>query len=114
MPQAYILLLFGLCMKNALNLLNTKYQNQCVYTIKKLYGSAQFDLGTTLICKIKIKLLTQRVNYISQQIDGDGHQQPQQVVVQMINPYQAPVNDGGDTNTNTIQKPLVDGEMTMR
>ena len=92
--------------QNALNLLNTKYQNQCIYTITKLYGSAQFDLGTTLICKIKIKLLIQRVNYISQQIDGDGHQQPQQVVVQMINPYQAVVNDGGN-------KPLVDGEMTI-
>lgn len=89
--------------QNALNLLNTKYQNQCSYTITKLYGSAQFDLSTTLICKIKIKLLAQKVNYIQQQIDGDGHQQ---IMVQMVTSYQAPtnnVNEGGDT----IQKPLV-------
>ena len=45
--------------QNALNLLNTKYQNKCLYTISKLYGSAQFDFGTTLICKINIKLLAQ-------------------------------------------------------
>ena len=99
--------------QNALNLLNTKYNNQCLYTISKLTGSAQFDLGTSLICKINIKLLAQKVNYIQQQIDGDG--QSQIVVVQTVKPYHAPVNEGADDTTNeNAQKPLVYGAVTMR
>ena len=73
---------------NALNLLNVKYENYCIYTIDKLYGMSQFDLRTSLQIRIKVKIKNgQRVNYIPHQQqpvnDGVPHftQQQQQVVV---------------------------------
>merc|ERR1712154_396165 len=102
--------------QNALNLLNTKYQNQCTYSIDKIYGSAQFDLSTALQVKIRIQVIAPNVYYIdSNAVDG-----PQSSIV--VQPYNASndVNnnygafEGRKENTSDSQKPLVQTNVTMK
>eukprot|EP01084_Bolivina_argentea_P283512 485581_1 len=102
--------------QNALNLLNTKYQNQCIYSIDRISGSAQFDFSMGLMIRVKIKLITGcPVYYIDNNV-VDGA-----VSVQIIQPYNAKSNEnnyvnmeGHNDTTDNKQKPLVPIAITMK
>ena len=59
-----------LLVQNALDLLNQKYANQCVYSVVKVRGSSLFDFKIVLHVSIKIKLLGANLRYVENNIVG--------------------------------------------